>query len=445
MKTPIYDFVRSYAESGSARFHMPGHKGRGTLGIEAYDITEISGADSLFEARGIIKESEGYASELFGSYTYYSTEGSSLAIRAALYLATRGTGSVIAPRNVHKSFVSAAALIGFDCIWLEGGDSYLTAEVTPKAVEAAILAAENVAAVYLTSPDYLGNMLDIGAIASVCHAHGVLLIVDNAHGAYLNFTVPNMHPMTLGADMCADSAHKTLPTLTGGAYLHISKNAPKELSLLAKDALSLFASTSPSYLILSSLDLTNKYISDGLGKRLAALSHIIRELRLTLAECGIEVLAGDSVEPLKLTIFPKSYGYLGREIAGMLAALGIECEFSDPDIVVFMISPENTGEELLRLGGALLELPRRAPITDAPPKRLECERRLSVRAAVMSRRERVKSEEALGRVLAQASFGCPPAVPIILPGEVIDESALLALRYYGIDELCVVCEKEIIK
>ena len=440
MRTPIYDFVRSYAESKNARFHMPGHKGRGKLGLESYDITEISGADSLFEAEGIIKESERCASELFGSDTYYSTEGSSLAIRAMLYLATRRGGSVIAPRNVHKSFVSAAALIGFDCVWLGGDGSYLTAEVSAEDIERAILSEKSVAAVYITSPDYLGNMLDVSAIAAVCHAHGVLLLVDNAHGAYLNFTEPSSHPIALGADICADSAHKTLPTLTGGAYLHISKNAPPELSLLAKDALALFASTSPSYLILSSLDLTNEYISEGFGKRLSALSHIVRELRSALAECGFEVLAGDRVEPLKLTVFTKSYGYFGTELAGMLSKGGIECEFSDPDLVVFMISPENTGEELLRLGGALLELPRRAPIADLPPKRLECERRISVRDAVMARSERVKRSEALGRILSHASFGCPPAVPVVLPGEVIDEVALAALEYYGIDELCVVDE-----
>ena len=189
MKTPICAFLQKYASDDNLRLHMPGHKGIGE--VERFDLTEIEGADSLYEASGIIKESEQIASSLFGSYTLYSTEGSSLAIRAMLYLAMLSGKSgtrpvVLAGRNAHKVFVSAAALLDFDVEWLVGGESYLESRITPEAVDKTIATMQNPpVAVYITSPDYLGNTADISGIARVCKKHGVLLLVDNAHGAYL--------------------------------------------------------------------------------------------------------------------------------------------------------------------------------------------------------------------------------------------------------------------
>lgn len=196
MNTPIYDFMHSYADENPLRLHMPGHKGVGPLGIEALDITEIGGADSLFSADGIIRESEENAARFFGCPTFYSTEGSSLAIRAMLYLAllhARAQGRaprILAGRNVHKTFLSAAALLDLDVEWLRGEKplSYLSCDLSPKYIEAFLQhAEEKPSAVYITSPDYLGQMADISGIARVCHRYGVLLLVDGAHGAYLRF------------------------------------------------------------------------------------------------------------------------------------------------------------------------------------------------------------------------------------------------------------------
>ena len=266
MKTPIWSFLREYAKSNPTRAHMPGHKGRGEMGFEKYDITEIKGADSLFAAEGIILESERVASELFSAHTFYSTEGSSLAIRAMLYLASKVAkeqgkkAKILAARNVHKVFVSAAAMLDFEIEWLmPNTPSYLSCNITSNDVRRALSSMDELpTAIYVTSPDYLGFCPSICEIADACHDFGVLLLVDNAHGAYLKAL--GKHPIELGADAAADSAHKTLGALTGGAYLHISKNAPATFSKEAKDALSLFATTSPSYLILASLDLTNGYI-----------------------------------------------------------------------------------------------------------------------------------------------------------------------------------------
>ena len=418
---------------------MPGHKGIGE--VEKYDLTEISGADSLYEASGIIKESEDNASALFGSYTLYSTEGSSLAIRAMLYLAllTRRTSErpiVIAGRNAHKVFLTASALLDFDVEWLYGGSSYLACTVTPDEVEQKILASgTRPLAVYLTSPDYLGNVADVGAIAEVCKRHGVLLLVDNAHGAYLAFTEPSLHPIALGADMCADSAHKTLPCLTGAAYLHLADTIPNSVKSRAKSALALFGSTSPSYLILASLDKANAYLSNGYGARLADLTRALRDLRQRLGSHGYETVGN---EPMKLTLMPKSYGYTGYELADILADAGIVPEFSDPDFLVLMPTTSTTVGELERLEGVLLSVPRRNAIDTAPPAVFKAERAMTPREAILSPAERISVDEAEGRILADVTVGCPPAVPIVVSGEAITKEIISVFKYYGVSDCVVV-------
>lgn len=440
MNTPICDFARRYAEGDALRLHMPGHKGVGPLGVERWDITEIDGADSLYEAEGIIRESEENASALFGVPTFYSTEGSSQCIRAMVYLVAlhakaQGKRPLIAAgRNAHKTFMSAVALLDVEVEWLlpKAGESYLSCKVSAAEIEAMLSSvAEKPAAVYLTSPDYLGNVADVAAIAAVCHRYGVLLVVDNAHGAYLKFLQPSCHPMDLGADMCCDSAHKTFPVLTGGAYLHTTA----EFALQCKNALQLFGSTSPSYLIMESLDGANAYLAEGYSEKLNAFAEKMQEMKVRLAAMGY-TLQGD--EPLKVTIAAKGYGYTGEELAAVLLRENIVCEFADRDFVVLMLTPEIGEDGLHRLEEVLCAVPKQAAIEELPPAFHACTAIMSVREAMLSPNETVPVEESVGRVLAAASVGCPPAVPIVVCGERIDEEAAQCFDYYGIKTCTVV-------
>ena len=435
ISTPVCDFVRAYAASAPVRLHMPGHKGRGILGCESLDITEIRGADDLYHPEGILARSEENASRLFGCRTVYSAEGSSLAIRAMLYLAyTRSgcKGRCLAGRNAHKSFLHTAVLLDFPISWLWAGDSYLSCPVTAETVEAAILdEKEKPFAVYLTSPDYLGTLAPVGEIASVCHRHGVPLLVDNAHGAYLKFLPRSLHPMDLGADLCSDSAHKTLPVLTGGAYLHMGPDWTTEE---AKAAMALFGSTSPSWLILQSLDGANPAM-ERLPGDIAALAPHIAALKGALLAHGFALVGA---EPLKITVHAAKFGYSGEEMAEILEKQGIFCEFADRDFLVFMLTPRNTPEELDRLRAALCALPRgvrqeEPPIALARPK-AAC----TPRQAAFAPRETIPVENSLGRILALANVSCPPAVPIVMCGEEIDEAAREALCRCGIEEVTVI-------
>ncbi len=448
MTTPILDFVRAYAENSTMRLHMPGHKGAPLLGFEAFDITEISGADSLYEADGIIRESEKNAATLFGCPTYYSTEGSSQCIRAMLYLVTvyakeQGIDRplILAGRNAHKTFLSAAALLDLDVDWLYPAEGwYLACHISPARLDAALSSYDvKPAAVYLTSPDYLGNVLDIERLSEVCRKHGVLLLVDNAHGAYLKFMSPSRHPMDLGADMCCDSAHKTLPVLTGGAYLHIGSHLPLLFREQAKQALALFGSTSPSYLILQSLDAANAVMAaKDFAPSLMATQRRVDACRVKLMAHGINAIQGD--EPLKLTLYPQLYGYTGTEVAEHLRKNGIECEFADPNFLVLMVTPAITEADLDRLTEVLLALPHRKPLSLCPPLLVRPKRVMSIREAMLSPAEILPVSECLGRVLAATTVGCPPAVPIVVSGEVIDESALKCFEYYDIKVCSVIKE-----
>ena len=435
MNTPVADFVQRYAKAGTARLHMPGHKGRCFLGCEPWDITEIHGADALYEAEGILAESEANAAALFGSQrTCYSTEGSSQCIRAMLYLAVAASGShtVVAARNVHRAFVSAAALLDLEIRWLwpEESRSLCGCPISPAQLEETLHSLpEPPAAVYLTSPDYLGGMAEIPALAQVCHQHGTLLLVDNAHGAYLRFLQPSLHPLDLGADLCCDSSHKTLPVLTGGAYLHLSPTAPAQLGPLAKSALGLFGSTSPSYLTLASLDLCNRYLAEGYPQRLAEAVERLAELRERLTAAGWRVEPSD---PLRVTVAAPR-GVTGQELAGQLRRQGAECEYADRDFLVLMATPENTPEELAQAAAALGQCPGEANPPQLPLARGE--RACSIRQAAFAPRETVDAAHSLGRVCGLPTVGCPPAIPIAVSGERITPEALALFAYYGIEQV----------
>ena len=445
MNTPIVDFVRAYTASGTARLHMPGHKGTGPLGCEQLDITEIHGADDLFHAEGVIAESERNAAELFGAgATFYSCEGATLPIKAMLALSVQNAPKngtrprILATRNAHKSFLYGCGLLDIDVDWLYGNGTHLCeCRVDAEELNAALSKADApYCAVFVTSPDYLGNVLDIASLAKVCKRHGVPLLVDNAHGAYLAFSHPVCHPMALGATMCADSAHKTLPALTGTAYLHIAKDAPQSFFDGAKQAMAMFASSSPSYLLLQSLDLCNRYLAEQFPAQLADCTARVAGLKELLRSIGYELLGQ---EPLKLVVDGRARGYGGEALANALREGGVEPEFTDRDCVVLMCTPQNTDEELSRIALALCSLPEREKVqktrTVMP---LNAKKALSIREAMLAAHVRIPVERAEGQICALPCVSCPPAIPIAVSGERITREHVALFKDYGIETLDVV-------
>ncbi len=457
MDTPIVDYVKKYIDSDNVRAHMPGHKGAAYLGFEGYDITEIKGADSLYFADGIIAESEENAGRLFGSAgTYYSTEGSSQCIKAMLFLALSDYENregrrpyIVAARNVHTSFIHAAALLDLDVKWIfpDVKDMNICSCLFDKKTLSDILdnAAYPPVGVYVTSPDYLGNVMDIEGLAEICHEHGTKLLVDNAHGAYLRFLDKSLypdysHPLEKGADICCDSAHKTLPVLTGGAYLHISERC-SALKDKAKYALSLFGSTSPSYLILQSLDLCNAYIDGDYRTTLKEFCHEMDELKERLKEKGWRLIKSD---PMKLTLEAPD-GLTGSLLLDKLEERAVSCEYADDEYLVMMLSCSNSKEDINKVEEALDKcVSGKINYSEDPDSISDYEdaypaiAAMSVREAVFGNHQRIKAEDAVGRICAASLVACPPAIPIAVPGEIISPAFIKLFKRYNISHVDVI-------
>lgn len=441
MNAPIYDFLGKYAAADMLRCHMPGHKGRaGDNSLSALfplDITEISGADSLFEAEGIIAESERNAAALYGSKaSVYSAGGSTLCIQAMLFLMKQERRRIIAVRNVHRAFLNAAALLGLDVEWLypvcSGG--ILSGEIDLCEAEKLLAGSPEPVCLYVTSPDYTGKMADIRGLSAICRRYGARLLVDNAHGAHLAFFEENLHPIALGADLCCDSAHKMLPALTGAALLHTSR---EEYAHKLKQAMSLFGSTSPSYLIMASLDLCNRYIAEHIRRDIAENFLRLAELRRSFSD---RIVFAES-EPFHITVKASESGFSGNELARLLRTEGAECEYADEELLVLLMSPVCRQEDFTRLSAALkgaLGKASRLKERRFMPALVPAKQVMSIREAAFAPSEEISADSAAGRICASVKVPCPPAIPIAVSGELIGKEHTELFKAYGIRSVLVV-------
>ena len=335
------------------------------------------------------------------------------------------------------------------------------AETLRKALEAQAEQGTRPFGIYVTSPDYLGSVQDIAGLAAVCKARGVPLLVDNAHGAYLHFLPGgSRHPIALGAAMCCDSGHKTLPVLTGGAYLHLGPDAPVQDEATVRNTLNLFGSTSPSYLILQSLDQCNAVLAGDYRARLAGCCAALEALRKALNETAAAhgavlplTLPGDPPdrEPLKLTLDAAALGCSGQALAEVLRQHGIECEYADPRYLVLMFTPENPPQDYDRLREAITACCTARPLGSAPVEEdtdgnfaalarelAEKDPRCTIREAIFAPQEVVPAEEALGRVCAMPTVSCPPAIPIVVSGEMVSREAVTLMKRYGVANVAII-------
>lgn len=432
--TPLYTALIHHKNLNRASFHTPGHK----CAVDALprdllqlDFTELPDTDSLFEADGAILQAEQLAAALFGiQRTLISSGGCTLCIQAMMRLAAPNGGKIIADRVLHRSAVNAMALLNLQPVWVlprQNAGAALAGRICAEDITEAIASAPDAKAVYLTSPDYFGVLSDIPAISAVCRLHHIPLLVDNAHGAHLMFTTQNLHPIALGASMTACSAHKTLPVLTGGAWLNI---ADGQFVNDAKDAMALFGSTSPSYPIMASLDLCRAWLSEHGTKAYLKLEQIVSQMKQIAVEHGITLPQG-AVDPTRIALNTASIGLAGTAAAKFFRQMGVEPEYADDAHVVLIATPFNTQHDFERLSMAIKELPvapalqNHAVIPPLPPMET------LPRQAVFGKSEQILLQNAQGRIASQAACPCPPGIPIVMPGEIITKEVIEFLQGYG--------------
>lgn len=438
MATPLYDAMCAHVTTGRTSYHTPGHKGQAPsvqrLTELSLDLTELPDVGSLYDGGDAVEQAERAAAEVFGTrYTLFSGGGCTLCIQTMLALAAKRGGRVLMARNAHRSAVHAAVLLDLSVVWSLSTDA--------DAVEERLTSDPSIGTVYVTSPDYYGRLADIRALSAVCHRHGAVLLVDNAHGTHLGAF--GMHPIALGADASADSAHKTLPVLTGGAYLQIARDGAFAALSRAqiKATMALFGSTSPSFPVLASLDLAQEWWrTEGQDAfvRLVARSRPVFE---TAKACGLAASFG-CADPARLTLDVGDR--CAETLAERLRAYGVEPEYADARYTVLLLSPFHTDEQLESLRTAIGRagaepLPKAAasPFSAGMPAALPAQA-MGLRAATLALQETVPIDEAVGRVSAGTVCPCPPGVAAIVAGEVFEHTLVSMLKQAGIAQVCVV-------
>lgn len=440
MSTPLYDALLALSGSDPLRLHMPGHKGRaGGLfrDVSAIDFTEITPTGNLYTGEGPIRDAEQLCAKAAGAkdalfFTCGSTQGIFTMLSAAVGLG----GTLLLDRGCHKSVYHGMGLLDITPVYLTPAPlpgTALSAPPSAQQAEAALTAHPEAKALFVTSPSYYGLRADLAALAQVCHDHGAYLLVDEAHGAHFPFVgLPSA--AALGADLAVVSTHKTWPALGSSSILYVGENFPMD-ALRLKALSSYFATTSPSYPILASIDYAREALEGDAGvayrdtaRRTAALRRRINEETPFHALCEED---GFSLDPCRLTVDTLTAGLSGYRASELLESRNIFPEMADERYLVAILTCADGEAEFQRLWDGLLSLvPHAGQDSPEPPLCLPPlpEKRERIRTALFGDREMVPLQAAAGRISAQIVAPYPPGVPILAPGEEITEKHIAYLQ-----------------
>ena len=464
---PIISFLTDHADKHTVSFHMPGHKGSAIYKKFGYteflekmmdcDITEIIGADNLFQTEGILKAAQEEYAKLYGvKRAYMLVNGTSGGVIAAIMASVPKGGKLVMARNSHKAIYNALLLANIQPVYAypEMIEEYgISGEITAEEITRCLDENPDASAVILPSPNYYGICSDIRKIAEIVHSRGKILIVDQAHGAHLKFfsdcgfsDMPQSAEEQ-GADIAVNSIHKTLASFTQSAALTFNSNLLDHYTL--EDKLQMIQSTSPSYILMGSLDINADIIKNHKEEVFTAWHDALAYFYAEAENIsGLAVIRDAKLDFTKINLDMSAYGLSGAELEQMLMEKGIYAELTTGNILMCMTGIGNTKADMEKLLEALREIAASHPLAEGkkqtPPAVLEARFEL---CAVPSKKERVPLSEGAGRICASSIIPYPPGIPFICPGERITDEVITyiaALREAGEKVIGVNAEGEII-
>lgn len=447
-EAPLADAAEAFLADPGTTFTVPGHKRTAGLGdaLLQRDLPLVSGADDSRQTGALLGRAEGLAAELWGAdWCRFSVNGSTHGNQTLALAAARPGAPVVVSRTLHKSLFAGLVLAGLEPVWVRpevDPATGLALGVPPERVAAALAATPEASAVFVTEPSYVGVVSDVEALATLAHAGGLPLVVDQAWGAHFGF-----HPalpagaLSCGADGVVISAHKNLTAFTQGAIV-MAREERLERDRL-EQSFELLNTTSPAAGILASLDRSRQLMADRGAELLGATIELVAAARAGLAKVeGLTVLDAGLAErhasvavcdPTKLVLALAGTGADGFEVEADLWAEGIRLEMADRDTLVPIVTVGDGPASLERLVEALERSLERRRSAARPPAsssvwRLEPEQAISPREAFFAARERVAADAAVGRVAAETAAPYPPGIPALAPGELVTAPLLEALR-----------------
>ena len=437
MSSPIYDSIVKYQNKNMKKFHMPGHKGaREALqpleNILKYDVTEIPDTGSLFDNIGSTKEAQEMATRLFKTKgTFMSAGGCTLCIQTMLRLVCPNGGKVLMSRVIHRSAINAMSLLNITPVWIYPDNSagkYFSGRITADSVKKAIDENPDINAVYITSPDYFGVISDIKAISQA--AGDIPVIVDAAHGAHLGFIDGFLSPVQSGAAISAESAHKTLPVLTGGAWLN---TGDERYVGNVSEAMALFGSTSPSYPIMLSLDLCRDWLENNGKELLNKTVERVKKVKDLIVSLGFKIPEG-ICDPMRIAFVVEDCDNTGDQLRENM----IEPEYAEGSTVIIIPTPFNSEEDFETLENALKNIKPNGRTKSASTEIFTGEQVLTPAQALLAESELVNTENSKRKVAAETLCPCPPAIPLVMVGERVDEDTVKRLTENGFYQLRIV-------
>ena len=459
-KTPLLDAIVDYTTNRPVYFKIPGHRYEKGIsprwrqwtgdGIFRFDLTEAEGLDDLHEPEGVIREAQELAAEVFqAKKTYFLVNGTTCGNEAMVLASVKEGEKIMVARNAHKSVLMGLTLSGAVPVYLMPKQDPVTGlwgSLDPETVEEGFRQYPDCKAVFLVSPTYYGVCSNIRSIADICHRHGALLLVDEAHGGHLYFQKEGTATETLprgailqDADMCAQSMHKVTGSLTQSSLLLTGKNVNWEY---VSQIINLTQTTSASYLLMSSLDISRRNLALRGKESFAKVSRMAEYAREEINAIGgfyaygKDMINGSSVydfDVTKLSVYTRDIGLAGIEVYDLLRdEYDIQIEFGDIANILAYISIGDRIQDIERLVGALADIKRL--YSKDPSQMLNTEYIapkvvVSPQKAFYAKDESLPIRETAGRICSEFVMCYPPGIPILAPGEVITKDIIDYIIY----------------